>query len=692
MNGDVQSVFQYLSRPQKFVIPVYQRNYDWKSQNCEQLFDDLERLQIEQKANHFFGTIVIKPGEQFNEEHIIDGQQRLTTVSILLLAMANWLEDNKDKLNGVRIQPDYILNKILKDEYLNGSDKIKLHSNPRDYEAYKNLFREVNMYKKTSNITINYEYFYKRIDKMNISIDELMYAIQKLQFMVVNLNSPTDDPQLIFESLNSTGVDLTDADKIRNYLLMNERVENQNFYFDNYWQHLEERAHYNLNDFFRYYITIKQSKFPRSDRTYETFKELYESLNMNKNDFFKEINSFSIAYKQVIESETESYEINDILNRFNELGVTVVRPFLIVLINDLLNHNIEEKEAVKVLEIIENYIARRIICKIPSNALNKVIASLYKDVYKVISKNDNEYNFSDILISILLSKKGSGRIPRDEEMLTSLKGADWYNIRPPYRNYLFERLENYQHNEPLSIFEGLRNHNYSIEHIMPQTLSDSWKKELGKNYEEIHTKYLNTLGNLTITGYNSKYSNHSFDEKKNMDKGFKHSHFTNLNQLPAHVDVWTASEIQERTNQLSELALEIWQYPKSSINNVKTSQNKEMIVYDGEETFTGSKIKGFSLIDDTYVPVNNWKEFFEEVFKKLITIDVSVLVRLSNIDNGKGIETIILSQEKQRTIKLRDNLYLYVNLSNVEKLGYIRQILDLYNINYEELRIDVSYK
>lgn len=124
---------------------MYQRNYDWKSQNCEQLFDDLETLQIEQKANHFFGTIVIKPGEQFNEEHIIDGQQRLTTVSILLLAMANWLEDNKDKLNGVRIQPDYILNKILKDEYLNESDKIKLHSNPRDYEAYKNLFREVNM-------------------------------------------------------------------------------------------------------------------------------------------------------------------------------------------------------------------------------------------------------------------------------------------------------------------------------------------------------------------------------------------------------------------------------------------------------------------------------------------------------------------------------------------------------------------
>ena len=507
--------------------------------------------------------------------------------------------------------------------------------------------------------------------------------------MVVNLNSPTDDPQLIFESLNSTGVDLTDADKIRNYLLMNESVENQNYYFDNYWQHLEERAHYNLNDFFRYYITIKQSKFPRSDRTYETFKELYESLNINKNEFFKEINSFSIAYKQVIESETESYEINDILNRFNELGVTVVRPFLIVLINDLLNHNIEEKEVVKVLRIIENYIARRIICKIPSNALNKVIASLYKDVYKVISKNGNDYSFSDILISILLTKKGSGRIPSDEEMLTSLRGADWYNIRPPYRNYLFERLENYQHNEPLSIFEGLRNHNYSIEHIMPQTLSDSWKKELGGNYEEIHTKYLNTLGNLTITGYNSKYSNRSFDEKQNMDKGFKHSHFTNLNQLPARVDVWTASEIQERTNQLSELALEIWEYPKSSINNVGTSQNKEMIVYDGEETFTGSKIKGFSLIDETYVPVNSWIEFFEEVFRKLMSIDVNIIMNLAKIKNGKGVEMVVLEKKEDRTTELAPNLYLHNKLSNARKMEFIKQILDLYNIDYEDLKIDV---
>ncbi|WP_260424486.1 HNH endonuclease family protein [Staphylococcus capitis] len=307
----------------------------------------------------------------------------------------------------------------------------------------------------------------------------------------------------------------------------------------------------------------------------------------------------------------------------------------------------------------------------------------------MINKNNNRYSFSTVLIYILLTKKGSGRIPSDDEMLTSLKGGDWYNMRSTYRNYLFERLENFKHNEPLSIFEGLRNHNYSIEHIMPQTLSDTWKKELGNNYKEIHTKYLNTLGNLTITGYNSKYSNRSFDEKQNMDEGFKHSHFTNLNQLPAQVDIWTDNEIQERTTQLSQLALKIWKYPTNVINNDTDEQEKELVVFDGEETFTGHKIKGFILLDEVYIPVNNWIEFFEEVFRKLMSIDVSLLVKLSKIKNGKGIETIVLDEKSENTFKLAPNIFIYFKLSNMRKMEFIKQLLDLYKINYEELKVDV---
>ncbi|WP_278926128.1 DUF262 domain-containing protein [Staphylococcus auricularis] len=690
MDGNIRSAVEFLRGATQIIIPVYQRNYDWKKENCASLFDDLLQLETENKQTHFFGSIVVKPGKYIQEIVVIDGQQRLTTLSLLMLAIKNWLDNNKEKDDTTRLSSEYVLNTFLKDQYLDTTDKLILIPNPRDYKSYKLLFGNEKFYEQSSNITLNYEYLYSRIETMNISVDQLMKSIQKLQFMVVNLNSPEDDPQLIFESLNSTGVDLTDADKIRNFLLMNENISDQNRYFENYWEPLEERTHFEVSKFFRYYLTIKKAKSPKIANVYNEFKQWYLNEDIDKDVLFEDINVYSNAYKMIIECNSGSKGLDSILNRFSELSVTVIRPFIMAIINDYVADKMSEKETIEVMEIIEKYIARRIIAKVPSNSLNNIIATLYKDLKQYQNKFNKQYNPSDIITYLLSNKQGSGRVPTDEEFVNSLKNNDWYNINTSYRSYIFERLENYNHIESLSIYEGLKNNDYSIEHIMPQKLSNNWQKMLGSNYQLVYDNYLNSLGNLTITGYNSKYSNKSFGEKQNMQKGFKDSHFVVLNKLPAEKQKWTEAEIIERTNQLTDFAKEIWAFPKPIIKEER--KEKELFVYTGKEDFTGYKINGFTFLNDEYIAVKTWKNFFMEIFKILAEININPLLECTKIDTNIGIESILLSEKNSETKEIVPNIHLYMRSSTYRKLNYINQIFSKYDIQVDQLSLDIEPK
>lgn len=690
MDGNVRSAIEFLRSAVKIYIPVYQRNYDWHIENCKLMFDDLLDLEINNNKSHFFGSIVVKPGNYSQDIIVIDGQQRLTTLSLLMLAIKNWLDKNEEKAQNVRLTSDYVLNTFLQDQYLSTPDKYILQSNPRDYKSYKLLFGNEKFHDKLSNITLNYNYLYSCIDNMKISIDQLMNSIQKLQFMVVNLNAPEDDPQLIFESLNSTGVALTDADKIRNFLLMNEEIPKQDKYFHNYWQPLEENTHFEVSKFFRYYLTIKNAEFPKISNVYNEFKNTYFDLNFNKYDLFEDLNDYSNTYKMILECNTGTKKIDMILNRFLELNVTVIRPFIMAIINDFTSDRIMEEEAIKIVEIMEKYIARRIITKTPSNALNKVIATLYRDFRHFQDKHQGQYQDSEVILYLLLKKQGSGKVPTDEELIRNFKNNDWYNINSSYRSYIFERLENHNHIESLSIYEGLKNKDYSIEHIMPQKLSSDWKKELGKDYQTIHDNYVNSLGNLTITGYNSKYSNRSFEEKQNMVKGFKESHFVNLNKLPAKSENWRETEIIERTNQLINSAIEIWSFPESTIQEVR--EEKELFIYDGNETFSNYKIHGFTFINDEYIPVKTWKAFFVELFKLLAKIDINPLIECTKIDTNYGFESVILKEKIKDSEKIIPGVYLFLILSNERKMNYINKFFEKYNISYDQLSLDVEYK
>lgn len=687
MDGNIQNLLNFVRGQSRIIIPVYQRNYDWTHENCKRLFHDLLTVHKENRRTHFFGSIVVKPGNLIGETIVIDGQQRITSISLFILAISEWMKQNEGQ--GERITPTNLKSAYLEDDFSSDVNKQKLQLNPFDNEAYQKLYGDEKFYEKVSNITINFKYFYEKLSSLEISLDELMHSIEKLQVMVVNLNSPEDDPQLIFESLNSTGLELTDADKIRNFLLMNETQEKQAFYFDHYWSSLEQRTDYQLTLFFWYFLAVKLSNYPIRSKTYETFKTYFSSNHKDKEQFFEEISDYSHAFKQIINAESDSKLIDGILYRFNQINVTVVRPFFMSVLYDYNKKKFTEEQVYEILSSIESYIARRIITQYPSNALNKIMAKLYRDFNRLYEKELNLQNDTqpvDILNYLLLRKENTGAFPTDEELLNSLKTRDFYKINNRHRTYVFERFENNEHNELLDVYGLIESGKYSIEHIMPQKLTPSWIKELGSNYKDIHEKYLNQLGNLTITGYNSKYSNKPFQEKKTMEKGFSDSHFVNLNKIPKYSSVWTETEIDERASQLAKSALEIWKYSETCFKEEKLVS--DLIVYDGNESFSHYAIKGYILLDRGYKLVTTWKELLLSIMTDLAEMDFNKLYNLTTLKKARGWETNFSTTKNHKNEKVIEGIYVKTSSNNWNKMNIVRNVFDIYGIDYSELQLD----
>lgn len=683
MEGNVQNVVGYLKKGTKFVIPVYQRNYDWALENCQRLMEDLVELNSSGKNTHFFGSIVIKPNAHA-EEIIIDGQQRITTLSLLFLAVVKWLENNQVEtiLESDRLKGDFLL-----DYYKPANDQIRLNSNPRDYEAYTKLYGDKKFFVEASNITRNYKYLYSFIDNMEITIDELFQSLNKLQFMIISLNSPDDDPQLIFESLNSTGLELTNADKIRNYLLMNEELDMQDHLYLNYWKPIEERTSFNLSEFFRMYLTTKNAQTPTIKYIYDEFKKYYENNWKDKEAFFIDLEEYSFAYQQILGHPVGDKKIDSILFRLNQIEVTVTHPFLMAILRDLNNQKLSIKSVEDIFEVVESYIARRMTAQIPSNALNKIFAVLYRD-YRKHAESTHASNFDpvDIISYLLLTKEKTGLFPTNEEIRSILQTRDMYNINSKFRTYFFERLENYNHVENLNIYEGIDEQDYSIEHIMPQNLSAQWEIDLGEESEHIHEMYVHNLGNLTLTGYNPKMSNRSFFEKQNMDRGFRESHFVNLNAIPASVDSWGEEEIIQRRDNLINQSLKIWEYPETEYTPKKDVE--DLYEFDGINTFTNYTAKGYTFRNEDYHTVESWIDFYIQLVTIITKENPSAIGRIAESENRTGLDSVFLTKQERKTAEIIPGIYAKTHLSNRDKISIIKQLFDILEIDYNLLQID----
>ena len=680
MKGEAQPLIKYFDGSDKrFIIPLYQRNYDWKEENCKQLFQDLLKLHTSGRKSHFFGSIVssIEPGSE--DRFIIDGQQRITTVSLLLMAMVNTYKEGLIKAADVKLH-EKIFKRYLVDEYQEDERKVKLKPIKKDMQAFDALlFLPKEKYIKSSNVTRNYEYFYDRVQKCGLTLDELFNAIKGLEVINIRLDKE-DDAQLIFESLNSTGLDLTEADKIRNYLLMSLSPQEQDDLYTNYWNPIEEFTKYDTSPFVRDYLTMKQGKIGRIDKIYFIFKEYAEKDSVDRMQLLQDMHHYAKIYQQIESGKTPSVKVNARLKHVHIMESTVAYPFYLAFFDYADKNGLHEDTICQVLDIVETYWARRIICNLPSNALNKVFATLHRDVVNGISKSTVDKNapkYVDVLTYILIKKEQSSIIPRDDKVKASFAERKIYKIPRALRTFIIERLENRDNNEQHDIVKLLSEDKISIEHIMPQTLSDKWKAALGEDWERIHEQYLHTMANLTLTGYNSQYSNLTFKEKLEMEKGFKDSAFR-LNNDVKNCDKWTEAELIQRQKNLLDVALKLWPMPTTSFAPLE--REVETATLDEEDfEFTGKKIQAFVFHGIRYA-VSTWKDMEINVCLLAMHEHRSTFEWMSANEKNH----ISSTPEDWRT-ELDDGIYVWTSNSTATKIGILRSIFAECNIPGSEL-------
>lgn len=556
-----------LNTSRQFIVPIFQRNYSWQKSQYEQLwFDILRASKFKEKQNHFIGSIVYidmgTPAGRPQQLLLIDGQQRLTTISILLCAIKDYVQKfnlETKLINLAKIKNQFLYNSDEIDE-----DRYKLLLNVQDKETYIKLIDNTifTVNKPATNIIKCYEFFYERIEdfiKQHGQIDEIYAGIFKLSLVSISLDKDSDNPQMIFESMNSTGKDLSQTDLLRNYLLMDLTPEKQTRLYKTYWKSMEElfgediyKNDVNKFDYFiRDFLTLKRDTgyICKINNVYENFKRYYLDNNCEKFAVLKDLFTYAKYYACIDLLQENDDELKLYWQEFKKLDSHVVYPFLLKLYDDYSRQILIKEDFKKILQVVISYLWRRAICEIPTNSLSKTFATLYQ----AVDKED----YVNSIIKAFVFKSSYKRFPSDYEVREKLQIKDIYHFR--LRKYLLEALENYYHKEPID----LNTANYTIEHIMPQNIEHnlSWQQMLGEDWQEVHSLYLHTLGNLTITGYNAEMSNKSFGEKVNGESGFKHSHLK-LNESIAQCDVWNKKAIQRRTNILTDIILKIWKYPE----------------------------------------------------------------------------------------------------------------------------------
>lgn len=624
MKGDSQKLIKFFEGSDKrFCIPLYQRNYDWKEDNCRQLFEDLKRVHRMGSKSHFFGSIVSCVAD-YNEEVrlIIDGQQRITTVSLILIAMINAAKagdlayDKKDRINFIR-------NAYLIDEYQENERKVKLKPIKNDMDAFDALiYKEPDEYINDSNVTKNYSFFYDKIKGCGLKLEELLDAIKKLEIINVRLEHD-DDPQLIFESLNSTGLGLSESDKIRNYLLMSLSTSAQEMSYNLYWNKIEEATDYQPTMFIRDYLTVKTRKIAKLENLYFNFKQYSESSKLTREDIMADMLIYARQYNKVIKASVSDAKLQRKLTQLSYIGSSVHMPFCMSFLIYADKNKLSTDEIYDVFNTLECYWARRIICNLPANALSKVFSTLHTDILKLINefqKRGKIFNSSyvEVMRYTLLRKQGSSELPTDAKVEDEMKTRNVYKMPNAYRQFIFERMNNGLSKEFIDIVRGMKDGTISIEHIMPQTLSAKWKAELGPHYKELYDRYIHTFANLTLSAYNQSYSNAPFKTKRDgmIDKdgnkviGFKDSIY-NLSADLKEYTQWTEAEILNRQAKLIYRFKSIW--PMLQTHFTPMEKPTDSVTFNDEDIeLTGRDIAAFTYNGEKHL-VTSWKSMLLEL-------------------------------------------------------------------------------
>ncbi len=609
MKATEAKLLEFLKKSPQFVIPIYQRTYSWGERECGQLWNDILRTGRDDAVSaHFVGSIVYVEKGLYSVSSqspllVIDGQQRLTTVSLLLEALARSLSESEplEGFSAKKLRNYYLLNPEEAGEkhhklILSQTDKASLvalldgQPRPKDHSI---------------RVDANFEFFKERVAEVKDELPALCKGLAKLVIVDISLNRDQDNPQLIFESLNSTGRELSQADLIRNFILMGLEPRLQTNLYEQYWRPMEvdfgqEGYATHFDSFMRHYLTVKTGDIPNVREVYEAFKLHARSpavAGAGVEALVADIRAFAGHYCAMALGGELDAELKAAFHDLRDLRVDVAFPFLLELYGDYAAQRLTRAELLSATRWVEGYVFRRAVCGIPTNSMNKTFATFTRAL-----KKDR---YLESVAAQFLLLPSYRRFPLDDEFERELKVKDLYNFRS--RSYWLRRLENHDRKERVPVDE------YTIEHILPQNenLSAQWKADLGPDWERIQKTWLHTLGNLTLTGYNPELSDRPFAEKRDIDGGFKESPLR-MNQGLGSLEHWTEDAIKARAATLAGRAVTVWAAPSLAADVLGVYKLKAV------------PTAGYTIRDHPQLASGPMRELFEAFRQLVLALDPCV--------------------------------------------------------------------
>ena len=611
MKATEAKLLDFLKKSPQFVIPIYQRTYSWTEKEVRQLWDDILRAgQNDDISAHFIGSVVYVEKGLYSISAqspllVIDGQQRLTTVSLLIAALASAIGEG-EPIEG--FSPRKLCNYYLLNPEEEGERHFKLILSQTDKASLISILKDAPQPKEHSiRITENLKLFQELLAGQKEDLLTVCKGIAKLMVVDISLDRDQDNPQLIFESMNSTGRELSQADLIRNFILMGLEPELQTRLYESYWRPMElafgqEAYTTHFDGFMRHYLTVRTGEIPKMGEVYDAFKKHARTSNVANagvESLVSELHAYAGHFCAMALGTEEDSELNRAFHDLRELKVDVAYPLLLDLYHDYQSQILSREDFLKAVRTIESYVFRRAVCAIPTNSMNKTFANMGKTL-----KKDRYLESLEAAFLLLPSYR---RFPKDDEFKRELKIKDIYNFRS--RSYWLRRLENHGRKERVPVDE------YTIEHILPQCDNDPekvptvWREELGDDWENVWETYRHTLGNLTLTGYNSEYSNRSFAEKCNMEGGFAQSPLR-LNKNLGAEGTWNKDAIEGRAAYLAAQAVSVWQAPELDA--------ELLAAYKPSPTITSAS---YTIDDHPHLSSGSMRDLFDAFRKQVLALD-----------------------------------------------------------------------
>lgn len=666
----------------QFVIPVYQRNYDWTEKHCKVLLNDIMEAG-KNKKEHFIGSIVYvtdnKPATSVKELIVVDGQQRLTTITLIYLRLYKLLDEIGNQSLKDKIHEQYLINKFASTP----DKKIKLKPTANNDKALKHIYDNVKIsINEKSNVIDNYIFFEKNITQNNY--ENVLEGLANLIFVDMALDRNIDDPQRIFESLNSTGLDLSQGDLIRNYILMKLNSKEQEEIYEKYWEYIEKDAKDEsknenmVSDFIRDFMTSEYNKIPNKSRVYEEFKEKFSIVNLNViKNYLEILKEYASYYNKLLNPKKENdKDISLKLDNIKSLEVNVSYPFFLKIYKDYNDNIIDKNKFIYIIDLIESFVFRRFICDVPTNAMNKIFMTLYRQ----IDKNNYVKSLEEYLCKLEFSLK----FPKDEEFISKFKEKNIYeSIAQKKKMYLFNKLEQGLGKEVVDFNKT----DLTIEHIFPQNPDGAWEEDLTEEEYSIAEKNLHKIANLTLSANNGALGNKRFIEKKNMNidngqQGYIYSSLW-LNEYLKQIEEWKPKNIEERFEKIKERFLQVWRYP----NIVIVNNNIEVNIFNADNP-TGKKLEYIKFNGEEYNDITDVSKLFSFILKYYYS-EKEELFFTDEIQKVIKITTNKKELVSDYPIQLSDIYYAENTYSSDKKFDLIKKLIDIFDREDELL---IKYK